>query len=74
MARITFLYWYGQVDADGKSVEGVTAECARCGYRTSCPGTDLATIRRCGAGPRKMCPRGEHNTYSSEVFRTFEPS
>jgi hypothetical protein len=74
MARLTFLYWYEPLEIDGETVEGVTAECPRCGHRSSCPGTDLSTVKRCGASLRRECPRGERNIYSSQVFRTLEPS
>lgn len=68
MARITFMYWHCTLYVDGKSVDGVTAECPRCGNRTESPNGDWSGLRRCAALMRKTCLRGERNIYSSEVF------
>lgn len=58
---------YGDVENDeGRTVEGVTAVCSRCGHRTESYGSSERSVRRCLLLLREECPNGENNFYHSE--------
>lgn len=47
----------------GRTVEGVCAECSRCGHQTESFGTSEASVRRCLVMLRDECPESESNYY-----------
>ena len=51
---------------EGRTVEGVTAICSRCGHRTESFGTSVHSVRRCLVLLREECPRGQRNYYVTE--------
>ena len=51
---------------DGREIDGVQAECSRCGHTTESFGTSDASVRRCLAIMREQCPEGEENFYVGE--------
>ena len=51
------------LDGDHGSVEGVQAECLRCGHVTESFGTDSPSVLRCLALMREECPNNEQNFY-----------
>lgn len=51
---------------EGHLVDGISAECERCGHCTESFGTSSASIRRCLVLMREECPNGENNFYESE--------
>lgn len=63
MARITIHMSDEELDGDYGTVEGVAAECSRCGHRTESFGRSEASAARCAALMREECPRGEKNFY-----------
>ena len=54
------------MDGDCGDVEGVTAECSRCGHTTESYGTGEASVRRCLALMPEECPEGESNYYTDD--------
>ncbi len=54
------------LEGDYGSVEGVQAECSRCGHVTESFGTDSPSVRRCLLLMRQECPNGEQNYYDEE--------
>jgi hypothetical protein len=53
-----------ELDGDsGRLVEGVQAECSRCGNTTRSFGTSDASRKRCLVLMREECPRNEKNFY-----------
>jgi hypothetical protein len=69
---VTVLHWYGSRETEGKKVEGVFAECPRCGFRVFGRGTDAGATARCMKRLEALCPRAEGNTYSTEVLPVFQ--
>lgn len=63
MARITITISEETLEGDYGSVDGVVADCSRCGHRTESFGTSENSILRCAVLMREECPRGEHNFY-----------
>jgi hypothetical protein len=72
MRRVTAMYWYGSQVIEGASVEGVFAECPRCGIRVFGRGTDTGAPARCLKRLSLLCPRAEGNTYTTEALPAFE--
>jgi len=50
----------------GRTVDGVIAECSRCGHCTQSFGTSEASRRRCLVLLRENCPKDEKNFYVEE--------
>lgn len=46
-----------------KVIDGIRAECQRCGHSTESYGTSEASVKRCLALMREECPEGENNFY-----------
>lgn len=53
-------------------IDGVSAQCSKCGHIVESCGTSEASYRRCLAVMREECPRGEKNYYK-EPRGTVEP-
>jgi hypothetical protein len=51
----------------GRTVDGVIAECSRCGHREESFGTSEASRKRCLVMLRENCPKGELNFYVEEI-------
>ena len=47
----------------GREVEGVQAECSRCGHCTESFGTGDGSVKRCLVLMREECPNDEANFY-----------
>jgi len=54
------------LEGDYGEVDGVSAECSRCGHETESFGTSEASIKRCLVLLREECPNGENNFYTDE--------
>lgn len=52
---------------DGRELEGVCAQCDRCGYETESFGTSEASVKRCLVLMREECPQGETNYYIEQT-------
>lgn len=63
MARVTIQLSEEMLDGDHGSVDGIVADCSRCGHRTESFGTTESSALRCAALMREECPRGEKNFY-----------
>ena len=50
----------------GILVDGVIAECSRCGHATESVGTSERSVRRCLAMMREECPEDEENFYVAD--------
>lgn len=61
--------WYQSKSIDGEAVEGVSAECPRCGFRVFAEGTRKSDIVRCTQLLSENCPRDEANRYTFRVLR-----
>lgn len=48
---------------EGRVVDGVCAECSRCGHRTESYGESERSVNRCLALLKEQCPEGEVNFY-----------
>lgn len=48
-------------------VEGVCAQCSKCGYMTESAGTGEASVTRCLVLLREGCPKGERNFYEGDL-------
>lgn len=51
---------------EGVELDGVSAECPRCGHTTESFGTAPTSIRRCLVLLREECPNRENNFYVDE--------
>jgi hypothetical protein len=69
MARVVVMYWYEFKSVDGVTVEGVSAECPRCGLRVFSEGTRKTDVVRCTRLLSENCGRGEANRYTIRVLR-----
>lgn len=72
MARVTINMSDEELDGDYGAVEGVAAECSRCGHRTESFGRGEASASRCAALMREECPRGEKNYYVEDWGVQYE--
>ncbi len=54
-----------EMEGDFGPVDGVVAQCTRCGHETESFGTSDASVRRCLVLMREECPRGESNFYTA---------
>ncbi len=54
------------LEGDHGEVDGVSAECSRCGHETESFGTSEASVKRCLVVMREECPHGENNFYTDE--------
>lgn len=66
MAKVVLSVSEELLEGDYGSVDGVVADCPRCGHRTESFGTSENSLRRCAALMREECPRGEKNYYVVE--------
>jgi DNA-directed RNA polymerase subunit RPC12/RpoP len=69
---VTVMHWYGSQEMEGAKVEGVYAECPRCGFRVFGRGTDAGATSRCMKRLAALCPRAEGNAYTTEVLPAFQ--
>lgn len=51
---------------DGRTVVGVTATCTCCDSVTEAFGTSSASVRRCLATMRDVCPEGDSSFYFAD--------
>lgn len=74
METVTLLYWYGFNEVDGKKVEGVHAECPKCGLRLFAPGTSPVDVNTCVGLFAKECPSADANRYTTEAMPFLIPA
>jgi len=65
MAKVKLIISEELLDGDYGSVDGIVADCPRCGHRTESFGTSESSILRCAAQMREECPKGENNFYEA---------
>lgn len=68
MAHITITISEETLEGDYGPVDGVVADCSRCGHRTESFGTSENSIQRCAILMRQECPRGEQNFYEAHSY------
>jgi hypothetical protein len=57
---------------DVRPIDGVEAECSKCGHTTESYGTDGPSVRRCLVLMHEECPLGHNNYYISDFGRDWE--
>ena len=72
MATVTIMHRYGPQGIDGAHVDGVIAECSRCGHRVFGAGEGDSALKLCSDLLMGECPRGERNFYTTEILRVSE--
>lgn len=53
----------GLEDDYGREVDGIIAECSRCGHEVECFGDSDSSVRRALYLMRQECPQGKSNFY-----------